>query len=342
MGSMSPETEVLQLVLNQPSFQGTLCVLIMLYACLVAHAATVLGRHVRGRVMSPPFQLVLCLTTAAALRLACFVGFYALWACGDRELPSSPSGAAGLEYYAKSVVLLFDLPDFIVVSTYGLLLVVWFEGFLEARSHWLDPRSYRRNWRVVYLCFNVLLYGSQTLLYAAVFFDSWRVDGVRLLYLALAVVAVALPVAHAVVYVVLSFRFAGFPMAPRGAARRDHLSRVLVCWGVGRCLWGGAVGLVVFEEGFADVLRDTPQVGTVAIVGLFLVTEICPFLLALDTGLLAVVGGPRPPAAAPRSAYSAVDATPPATPPRRVRSDPAPDVEEELDSPTTRRKQRAW
>ena len=50
MGSMSPETEVLQLVLNQPSFQGTLCVLIMLYACLVAHAATVLGRHVRGRV----------------------------------------------------------------------------------------------------------------------------------------------------------------------------------------------------------------------------------------------------------------------------------------------------
>lgn len=317
-------TEVLGLVLSQPSFEGTLWVLIMLYACLVVHAVTVLST-LRSRVMTSQFQLVLCLTTAACLRLVCFVGCYALWASSSaRRLPPLPDAAGDVEFYAKVVVLLFDLPDFIVVSTYALLLVVWFEGFLEARRHWLDRRAYKRNWRVVYLCFNVLLYGAQTALYVAVFLDAWDVDGVRLLYVVLAAVTLAIPVAHFVAYVALSFRFSGFPMAPRGAKNRRHLSRVLCSWGVGRSLWGAAVALVVFREGLVDYLRDTPQFGTVFLVGLFLVTEICPFVLALDTGLLALVSKDNLRVPHQGARYAAVDGGggrraggPPSTPTRR-------------------------
>jgi len=41
------------------------------------------------------------------------------------------------------VVVLLCVPDFIVVSSYALLIVVWFEAFLDARRHWLDRGSYR-------------------------------------------------------------------------------------------------------------------------------------------------------------------------------------------------------
>ena len=172
----------------------------------------------------------------------------------------------------------------------------------QARQHWADVGSYKRWWRIKYLCFNVLLYVSQTILYAAVFFDSWKVDGVRWLYACLATVTFAVPVAHVVLYVIFTFRFVAYPMIPRNVARRAHLSRVLLSWGVGRSLWGAAVLIAVFDPAAADSLRRTHWSG-VAIIGLFLITEICPFILALDSGLLKLIDTtnaedrPRSPAA---------------------------------------------
>ena len=132
-------TQVLELVLCDSSFQNTVCVLCMLYACLSLHAVTTLWRFTRSKPMTPKFQMVLCLTTASFLRLACFLGFYSLYATAPSgSRPASPGAGTAptsreQSFYAKSVVLLFNLPDFIVVSTYVLLVVVWFEGFLEAR-----------------------------------------------------------------------------------------------------------------------------------------------------------------------------------------------------------------
>ena len=36
-------------------------------------------------------------------------------------------------FYDKAVIVLFDLPEYIIVSTYVLLTMVWAECFLESR-----------------------------------------------------------------------------------------------------------------------------------------------------------------------------------------------------------------
>lgn len=38
-------------------------------------------------------------------------------------------------FYDKAVIVLFDLPDYIIVSTYVLMILVWAECFLESRFH---------------------------------------------------------------------------------------------------------------------------------------------------------------------------------------------------------------
>lgn len=279
----------IELFLSSASFQSAVGVLCLLYFCLSAHAILTLARFRIPSPMTPSYQLVLCVATASLLRLACFATFFGISA--NARGPSARSSPPSREetFYAESVVLLFDVPDFIVVSTYALLIVVWFEEMLEARTHWMNARSYKRRWRVAYLAFNVSLYLAQSALYGVVFCDSARVDGVRLLYGVLAALTLGIPVAHGVLYVALSFRLAGFPPADRGAERRGarrHLARVALAWGFGRSLWGGAVAAAVFRTSAVEGLRLKPRSGPLMLVALFLVTEICPFLLALDSGFL--------------------------------------------------------
>ena len=65
--------------------------------------------------------------------------------------------------------MLLCVPDFIVVSSYALLIVVWFENFLDARRHWLDRNQYRWHFRIAYFGLNVVLVGAMVLLYALIF-----------------------------------------------------------------------------------------------------------------------------------------------------------------------------
>jgi len=59
-----------------------------------------------------------------------------------------------------------------------------------------------------------------------------------------------------------------------------------LAWGFGRSLWGGAVAVAVFRTSAVEGLRLKPRSGPLMLVALFLVTETCPFLLALDSGFL--------------------------------------------------------
>lgn len=44
----------------------------------------------------------------------------------------------------QAVLVLFDLPDFMIISAYVLLALVWAEAFIQSRSHWLSVKHFRR------------------------------------------------------------------------------------------------------------------------------------------------------------------------------------------------------
>jgi hypothetical protein len=67
--------------------------------------------------------------------------------------------------YDKVIFVLFNLPDFIVISTYFLLMNVWIETYRGSRRHWFDPEKFRRKWTIFYLVFNTCLYSVQLILY---------------------------------------------------------------------------------------------------------------------------------------------------------------------------------
>ena len=185
--------------------------------------------------------------------------------------------------------MLLCVPDFIVVSSYALLIVVWFECFLDARRHWLDRNQYRWHFRIAYFGLNVVLVGAMVLLYALIFFSGS--DGVRYTYVALAGVSIAAPVAHCALYVTLSLQFAPFPLRGGDDGSRAHRSRVVVAWAFGRALWGLVVVTACSQIGTATALRKDPQLGGVALAALFLFSEVCPFALTLDSGFLGLVDG---------------------------------------------------
>ncbi len=80
-------------------------------------------------------------------------------------------------FFQKAELVLFDFPDFCCISAYVLLNVVWAESFLKSRRHWLSSFEFRRSWMLGYLCFNILLYTSQVVLYSFLFLPS--IDQVR-------------------------------------------------------------------------------------------------------------------------------------------------------------------
>ena len=175
------------------------------------------------------------------------------------------------------------------------------------RRHWLDRNQYRWHFRVAYFGLNVVLVGAMVLLYALIFFSG--LDGVRYTYVALAGVSIAAPAAHCALYVTLSLQFAPFPLRGGDDENRAHRSRVVVAWACGRALWGFTVVTACAQVGTAAALRRDPQLGGVALAALFLVSEVCPFALALDSGFLRLVD-----ADAVTTAPSQVYGTAPAAP----------------------------
>ena len=51
-------------------------------------------------------------------------------------------------FYNSAVYVMFDLPDFILLSTYTLLGLLWGEMNLRSRKHWLSLADSRHPWIV--------------------------------------------------------------------------------------------------------------------------------------------------------------------------------------------------
>jgi hypothetical protein len=76
------------------------------------------------------------------------------------------------DFFEKSTLVLFDFPDFAVLSAYVLLIIVWAEAYLKSRRHWLSSLRFRRVWMFTYFIFNIILYASQIALYSLLFIPA--------------------------------------------------------------------------------------------------------------------------------------------------------------------------
>ena len=204
-------TQVIDLLLQDGSdYESTVGIVGILYATVAAHAGAAYKRTPPQKTRARRLTGSLC--AASTIRSLGFAAFAIL-----THAPGTRS-----RLFAKGVVVLLCVPDFIVVSSYALLIVVWFENFLDARRHWLDRNQYRWHFRVAYFGLNVVLVGAMVLLYALIFFSG--IDGVRYTYVALAGVSIAAPVAHCALYVTLSLQFAPFPLRGGDDEHRAHRS----------------------------------------------------------------------------------------------------------------------
>eukprot|EP00545_Synedropsis_sp_CCMP1620_P001369 CAMPEP_0119010098 /NCGR_PEP_ID=MMETSP1176-20130426/4790_1 /TAXON_ID=265551 /ORGANISM="Synedropsis recta cf, Strain CCMP1620" /LENGTH=286 /DNA_ID=CAMNT_0006962707 /DNA_START=292 /DNA_END=1152 /DNA_ORIENTATION=- len=185
-------------------------------------------------------------------------------------------------FYDKSMTVLFDLPNCVVVSTYVLLTLVWAECFLESRLHTESIISWRRLWLNLYMYFNSVIYAWQLLLYISIFLARDRI--VRtVLYAGITGINFVAVIMVLSLYLYLNVRFSGFPF--RSVHQRQSLhkiSRVMALWSVTRILWGVATLLVFLFN--IELLQDsnTPFWSFVVLLLLFFVCEIVPIIAMLD------------------------------------------------------------
>eukprot|EP00752_Nemacystus_decipiens_P013063 g11553.t1 len=198
-------------------------------------------------------------------------------------------------FYEKAMMVLFDLPDFMIVSAYTLLAVVWAEAFLQSRRHWLSARVYKRQLLLGYMVFNSALYGGQLVLYTLLFLPSFNQSGVlAVIYLFLTSVNLLLPLLLAVLFSYLTCTFSGFPYKSEGARlRMRRVGRVVMLWTIARVVWGlsALTAVVEFQRLVGNATSFREQVYSILVVALFLVTELYPLLAALDDELLLAMSG---------------------------------------------------
>jgi len=163
-------------------------------------------------------------------------------------------------FFLQAVLVLFNLPDFMIISAYVLLALVWAEAFLQSRNHWLSVRQFRRwanqheeyklenvmgvfkwimmlmtrlmnrMWLLSYLIFNACLYAGQLVLYTLLFLpkaDREFLYGV--IMLTLTIINFALPLILLVLFFYLSIMFAGFPFKSRMAlVKLNKICKVMI------------------------------------------------------------------------------------------------------------------
>jgi hypothetical protein len=109
------------------------------------------------------------------------------------------------DFFEKSIIALFDFPDFSVISAFLLLIIVWAEAYLKSRRHWLSSMRFRRVWMLTYFIFNILLYSCQVALYSLLFLPSINeYVETSLIYLTITSFSFLLPIIWALGYLYLA------------------------------------------------------------------------------------------------------------------------------------------
>lgn len=220
------------------------------------------------------------------LRVMSFASLTA-FAVGDFNLKTSLDGEDDIsggrdEFFDKSMIVLFDLPDFSIISAYMLLVIVWAESFLLSRRHWMSSVRYRRTWLLGYLVFNALLYAIQVALYSFLLLPSINTEIMSdLIYITLTCLNLVFPLIWFLIYIYLTMEFAGFPYAsPSAIGRLRSLSKLAVLWTVCRLVWG-FVALTTVLNRLVISYHRSPLGYSIQMICIFIFTEILPIAISL-------------------------------------------------------------
>ncbi|CAI5712695.1 unnamed protein product [Hyaloperonospora brassicae] len=207
---------------------------------------------------------------------------------------------AELDFYNKVVAVLFNLPDFLFVSSYLLLVLVWAEAFQSSRRHWFSAAAFRRKWMIFYLVFNGGLYLTQLVLYASLFlydkngiFDDDKEDRLSVIpetiFYLVAAADLFLPIIIFSTWLYLTLSLSGFPMKSQSAELRlQWVGRLVMAWSVGRILYS-VMTLLTFTKGWFNVHREDASAQAMLLVVVFFAAELIPIYLTLDKRLLAML-----------------------------------------------------
>lgn len=143
-------------------------------------------------------------------------------------------------FLGAAMLVLLDFPNYVIISAYMLVAVVWAEAFLQSRRHWMSDYDYRQKWLIGYLVFNTCLYSVQLCLYPMIFVPNINLGLLSsLLYGAMTVINLVLPSIWFALYVYMSVKFAGFPPSTKNATDRLWtLTKLGLVWTVTRLAWG--------------------------------------------------------------------------------------------------------
>eukprot|EP01038_Epipyxis_sp_PR26KG_P009630 gene9630-12966_t len=191
------------------------------------------------------------------------------------------------QFFEKSLLVLFDFPDFCCISAYILLMVVWGEAYLKSRRHWLSSIKFRRVWILGYLIFNVLLYASQISLYSLLFLPAIDKDVlINLIYLTQTGFNLILPIIWLIVFIYLSIQFSGFPFSSKDAKLRlKRLSHLGGIWTLSRLGWG-FIALTSVIQGWLNQVQKSVLWYTIMLIVIFGATEVIPIWFSLQNSTL--------------------------------------------------------
>jgi hypothetical protein len=237
---------------------------------------------------------IMTILGVASMNIANVRAHYSLQPIDRQHSSTGAASSTGYDrnqaFYDKSMTVLFDLPNCVVVSTYVLLTLVWAECFLESRFHTESISHWKNAWLQLYMWFNSVLYGCQLVLYCSIFLATDSI--VRtVLYAGITGINFVAVSMVTTLYLYLNVRFSGFPY--RSQHSRDSLqkiSSVMTLWSVTRIIWGVAT-LCVFLFNI-ELLQDsnTPFWSFVVLLLLFFVCEIVPIIAMLDYSYMNMIG----------------------------------------------------
>ena len=275
-------------------FAGTAWILGVIYCfttCLIiSRVRTIFQGQGSGLDISKLFILSVLVTSV--LRTLSWIGIGLLVAEADDDASSRGDALTDDEntFYNNCVYVMFDLPDFIILSAYALLGLIWGEVALRSRVNYLSSKRTRRPWRIAYLVFNCVLYTIQLLLYTLIFVDTANSSQfLEILFITLSFINYGLPLVFFLFFIYYELKFSGFPYrSPRAKARVNCVSRAMLVWTLSRIAWGVSMLTATLRD-FLQARTGNQTFVMVAIVCVFMVSEIWPFFVALDKDLLLVL-----------------------------------------------------
>lgn len=184
--------------------------------CLILAKRKFFVLHRLSPELSTKKLLILSVALVAVVRIMTILGVVSLNIANVRAHYSlqpphsgghSSAGDRHQLFYDKSMTVLFDLPNCMVVSTYVLLTLVWAECFLDSRLHTEPARQWKKTWIIYFMVFNTALYAVQLALYGGIFLAPPSRTVRTLIYIGITGINFTAVVLVLTFYVYLNFRF---------------------------------------------------------------------------------------------------------------------------------------